>query len=865
MGSQKKICFYHDAFRWCKYGTEGCSYSHDVEPHFEDIAFAIIDSRIKNRSTAVQFVPAEGGRVENCYIDERWSPYSGEVGELVRLSVFGKKLNNSKQYVRIDRIMQRAKCHHLRIKDNDCLTFATYSSCDLENRCKMKHDSKYAAEQSFHVATVVAITDQSSCKSGPCILRVNLIGNAEAKSYYIPQFDSWHMNCARVGDVVITQESQRVKLNAANRLHYGRIVAVIGNAHPMSDANLVIEHKLQKAFVPLEKRRMKNRLTAFSVEKCHVDGCKRVGIHAPVSLQGTFLKKLDTSFIPLHMQNGEIHSESILVALTVYAHSKCDVKDHSPILTPVFVERDNYFPIQEHNENRYSTDICDMWDAMEQAICNRGLLMNDISRTLAAGFVVDFPNTWRERVIIRKLKKIYNKHITEFMRGREKFIITKMAASEVETRADDDIVIPWRYVQNLKEQSEAGQSDEKLAFTTLCAAKRAAKDFGGDEADRYQMDVVQCENLHDNKIVTIASPAGQTTNFVNQQIAISMMMPSEQGLFYSKDDLLGILVSRRATPTLFKTVVRDLTRTTVLLQFCGIYGLQRANRKVKLRCIFPSLSHPGSDATTYGYQASPESNESVKRIYIKSLSSNHYCNSELVRLTNVEVAAFDEATMDAVIHPHELQRVISELPNTVSSAPYKKEDNGTRVTLSRGVELQLQAAENETLKLRLLKVGTNCHLCLFHMQSPSNAFRCDRQDTKEFVTAEDMTILEEMIRDDCLKTRTLQDVDIHWKGSYYSGGTFERGAAEIGTKYLLCIRKEIQGERSEVSFVWTCHGVVCNVTDERVTFMTTSLQQCQNPTDEDCEDDGSDDSSGGFIIEIIDTSSNSNAAATAKN
>lgn len=872
MSSEKKnTCFHYDAFGWCEYRTE-CRYSHDVEPHHVDVVFGVIDPSTVDIPNEVQFNFPEGGPMKKYHIKKRWRPKSVTPGDLVRLSVSQKKWPNKKQCVRIDNIMQRATHHHLRIKENDCLSFATYSSCDLEDQCKMKHESEYAPEQSFHLATVVTITPWPRNDSKQCMVSVNLIENDEEKSYYIPQSDLWHMNGARIGDFVIIQESQRVNLHHKNKLHYGRIAAVMGDAVNVSDAKFAIERKLKRGFLLLEEPGTKHRVTAFSIDNCSAPECKRIGIHAAAASLRHHPEKLDNSFTPLHMRNRENNSkdhfdiESIRFGLSLYVHSKCDAKeDPSPILTPVFVERDDCFHFREHDEKRYSTYMSDMW----QAISKQGFPMNDIAQTLAAGLLVDFPNTWKERVVILKMKELYNKQITEFMSGqRGKFVIAKMAASEVKIRADEDIAIPWSCVGELKDQlmtSEAVQS-EKLAFV-LCAAKRATKDFWGDRADRYTMDVVQSDKLQDDATVTMTSPVWQTTSFVNQQIAMSMMLSSERSLLYSKDDLLGIIVSRLATPTLFKAVVRGLTSTKVFLQFRGIHGLRRGNKNVKLRCIFPSSSSQGSDTTADGYPPiSPESRGPVQilSLHLKSVTSNQYCNSDLVHLTNAAVTAFGNAAIDAVRHPNELRHAISQLPADHNSpAPYQKCGNETMVTLSRGVELQLQAAANETSKLRLLRVGANCHLCLFHMRSPSNAFRCERRDTKEFITAEDMAVMKERIRQDCLKTRVLQNVNIQWKGCYYSGGTFRHPASKIATKHLLCIRKEIRDERSEVSFVWTCHGVVCEVTDESVAFMTTSLLQCRSPKDEDCAGDESGDTGRGFVVEIIDTTGD--AAETAHN
>lgn len=877
MSSQKQKCWFYETFGDCKFGRK-CSRSHKVWPYRTQRTVATIVTEIVQLPGVIEFVSESDERTsqtQQYYISKgQWFSAGATSGDIVEIIISEKRNENGCCFARICKIVQSISTARIPslmsaafIEQNDCIDFETYRDCKWGERCFRTHDIRASYNQSFHLAKVHSV---SSFGAGGLKVLVEIkashdpTGQSVGKiQLYVP--DKYSCN-VREGNLVIVQTSSRTYNRSEMRL--GKIVTVLHESLEIWQNEMPLEVNLKSAFTFIEPLAepdgsfQRKIIIAYSMERClEHDRCERIGVHARAAALGAH-SKLEHFFVPFHRANIRSQAkgfkvDSIRFALTMYAHSASNCVD-GPFLTPVSIQPDCLFTFGdgEPGTPKYQQYLERLWPLFGVKTFIEGAV-NSLSRS----YLVDIPDTWKERFLVRQMIHFFNDELTKYLRSKGgKFVLVRKFSPGKSTIAKRVVISSEKFDRIKSSWQSADSVEEKkiLLGFLLDSAKISEEDFCSERlCDKYTWEVVSCGDLQDNQSVITTSPIRETADFLNQQTVLSLMSMSTVSL-YSKDELLGTTVRRYHTPTILTAEVRQLTKTVLHLQLSGIFGRKRGNRQVWLDQIFkcPVLSLKSSSLHKFDDEDSDAEPIDGISLIAENVFSEEYCNSSLVDFSTEQITVLAATTIQQNVEADKAPVSIDNLISTFEKydAPYQLHEKGTLVTLSRGVELQLQVALKEGDDegghwLRLLKVGKDCHLCLVHINSPRAAFISKRSDTSDLITQNTLSLMKDKIASNSLKSIVLLDIAIEWNDYYFSGGTFTT-FTNIKPRNLLCIRREIDATESRSAFVWTCHAVVSKVSDSLVMFIVCSLFQDQTP------DMWTETDNGRFIVEVIDLDGN---------
>lgn len=154
-------------------------------------------------------------------------------------------------------------------------------------------------------------------------------------------------------------------------------------------------------------------------------------------------------------------------------------------------------------------------------------------------------------------------------------------------------------------------------------------------------------------------------------------------------------------------------------------------------------------------------------------------------------------------NPERMKELFKELEETCQSAesPFESQDT-LKLTLKPGVILKFQMNKEDMTGIRLLRFGSDCHICLSHVNGGAIAFPLFNEELRNIAKVEKlMSALEKQ------KTFKTYNFQLNWIGEYNSVGYFSTEVAlEAGD--FLCIRRELK------KYVWVAHAVVVEVKKE---------------------------------------------------
>lgn len=834
-------CRIYKTFGVCVDGST-CVYSHGTQPVFSRKAFFTVALDNPQTYGAVAFHPLEGcpSSKQKYYIPRNgeWYNSGAALGDIVELQISEKQHKSGLCFSRITKILLPVNSIKMQSGGIPCFTHITYGDCRGGLQCSMIHELDCVLDQHFHVATVLATPAPSS--GGHCELQVSQLcenGDMVKKRYYLPNDQEWFTMKVSEGNLVIVQKSDRTMFDRiAGMLHYGKVVAVLHKSQGLADVSIPLQHRIRHGFI-IEKQNVPSPSFANSLStcpNCPIDKqCKRIGLHVAAVALGSGLTMIsdDFHFVPFHRanagnrtSNNAFNPNLTRLALSVYRHSSCDSVE-GPMITPLNISPKQIFTFREGSLQSDSAPYFDsLW-----TVFGTSSLIEDAARTSIAHLMVDFPETWKYRYLVRQMKVYFNKQVMAFLQSKdERFVLVKNIVSK-EGLPTEETIVPAKSIDRVKTAWRLWSEDEKKISLAILlgTAKRGASTFWRDHYSKnwYPEEVVSTKQFSDDKLMVSTLPTVKTTDLVNQQIVLSMIISPLISL-YTKNEISGIIVRRHPTPTILKTVVRQLTGSTVNLQFCGIYGRKNGNRKTTLRNLFPGQMFLSSD----------DENEHVSciSVLLKGLTSDEYCNTVMVRLPGMNLSALAECVIDPSVGTNETEKMIADLVTVDydKPTPYELQGQDTRITLQCGVQLQLQVSMEKEVggkvvyRLRLLRIGKDCHLCLVHLNSPFPAFGGFHT---ELISEKMLSEMKEQISEGVLECQVLQGINIEWQDHYFSGGRFSAPISSITAGNLLCIRKEIADGQRQGLYVWTCHAVVADVSENDVKFLVCSLGQDQYP------------------------------------
>lgn len=838
---QAERCSVYEAFGDCIFGVN-CKRSHNVTPYQTQKTIGTVVSKAHRKPGVMEVhtVPEKGTSTTRCYVAQGlWFSAGASSGDLVEIIISEKTFEDSDlRQARITKVLERRRQPHISSVQHaqykaPCPDFMTYAHCEKSTTCSGRHDIEGSYKQSFYIAKVLSVvsTGMDACE-------VEVASKDDSKVIYKRKYRLPERNVTR-GNLIILQVSSRTYQHG---IHYGKVAAILHCSQELTEHDIPLELTMKFGFMfklSLERGSKvpgRQNFRAYSVESCsdHIS-CKRIGIHVRAVALGQHFIRLDKFFMPFYRSKSRrtakgFNSNVIRLAVSVYAHSASDLVD-GPILTPLFISPGSAFTIARASE--YAGYLEDMW----QLFARKSFLDNAVN-SLASYDMATNPDSWREKILVREMNTFFNKAVVRFLGTKEgKFVIARNISVKRGITAQN-IVIPagdLRMIQATWDSPHSTEERERTLGLFLGSAKRTEEEYWEEMiADRYLWEVLSCDHLQDKHYVVATYPNAQIVDFLNQQTLLLVMI-SPNALVYSENDLSGILVPRYHTPAIFKSVVRRLSKRLMQIQLCEIFGRRRGNPILMIQEVFhsPILSCSSTSGPQHDAKAVDADDQSISdmSLILKGLSCEEYCNSRLVRLSTERVAELARTSIEHGVEASKIQEDIRELIDTKFEfdSPYEKHEDGTVVSLSRGVELQLQVSlEEDDMEfgywLRLLRVGKDCHLCLIHLNTPGRAFLRSRRDLKNLITDNCIEELRIKIASNGLKTITLKEITIKWNDVYFSGGTFI-SAVSIKCQSFLCIRKEIVGDKENTKFVWTCHAVVSEVSGNEVTFLSCTLFQ----------------------------------------
>lgn len=659
----------------------------------------------------------------------------------------------------------------------------------------------------------------------------------DGQKYYVAR-SNWHLNGAKVNDMVLFQASD--KMNQNHR--FGRVVSVLKQIS--QDDRLILLHigEADKALCFVSKD-VKEAGYAFSEESClKNENCKSIGFHVP-AFAIHCPDKLDSGNLPFipgrekfalkkiqhaeYRQFGHFCAGKDSLAVSVYRHMECNVSSPPRITLLKNVDFSS-------DENGTDEKLRSLFEDFLKPDIRQSVLKEGGWKYLSS-----YPETYKRKLLVHEAKRIYSISVKQYLEKEKNCgapVITTRFPKYDSSSEGDTLALSLDRYWEVKEIVERQHPDQKLIIERGCRATAGVRELlRGHRSDdfvedaKYRRGVDRADKIGDSVSVLCTDPSKKFDHFINQQILLQSLLGLQSSeVLYEEEDLLGLIGIRFRNPEpLTDVFVQKLMNDSFKVAYEDI-------KKVDKSACEIFYSDLGGKLVT---QHDEETHDApVATIVWENMSCEHPYHKRIVYVKQKHYAEFENQLHEKVIDARKMKDSIEKMKESESICPYSSLNNPPRVQLDlrRDTYIQLQISQRETelkqgIGLRILRIGPNCHICLMHLNHPEMAFASDRVDMDEF---------RQKVQ---LRSYQRQEIitQICWDGKYYAGGSFcAKQPAKKGD--YLCIRKEPQEDTDEKKYIWNAHAIVRESEGAVVKFATCTLSQ-----QDECPE------TGDFVVEFL--------------
>ncbi|XP_077969013.1 uncharacterized protein LOC144422904 [Styela clava] len=685
---------------------------------------------------------------------------------------------------------------------NECREYDNFGTCIKGSKCRDYHSPEHVNTEIF-AAVIKEVCDVTLS------ITIERIGVENRETYFLPN-TPWHRMGAENGDLVIFQKSDKVESIHAeadnwrrprqiDQCNIGRIVAILSKSigDKIVGFKFEIVTNLVQAFT-LDCEGTRRHDDASSIEqcqKCRNPDCNKIGIHIIADLTNP---------------NGFEKKNNLLV-LSFYFHTTCSQKVSAPTFTLVRISEE--YSLIQPPKRKFKI----LW----KYFMDTKSLQRD--RNYIASRMGNIED-WKVHLLLGKLMHRYNECAKEYVVGN---VITKRTYVGIEKweNCDNRLIVPQDIYDRLqsfilKKKFSVVDLAPFLATSDLFISKLPSK--SSRVISKYHREVKLKSDLGEDDIVHFTSPLRENPSKINQQILIDSIL-SPSSVRYTRDDLLGLLCIRYRNPHLADALLTSVDQDYFLVSYIFNNIKHRLNTMKPTRKIRYDQLH---------YNREVKTKNGTAVVILK----NVYCEPD--EYFNQKYVTLNRDNIDDILEDWEHDNFQEKLEQFFEGQrsqpesilyPYEKIGSDTLFTVAPNFRLKLQVSENsdgkmDKLSLRLLVIGTNCHLCLTHIENPDLAFMSDRSDIIALDIMDNIEFLNRSITTGRKPfILRLEKVEVHWDSKFYSGGSFIC-SKPVGPGDFLCIRQDIL-DRDNSQYVWVAHAVVKELVNNSVMFSVCTLSQ----------------------------------------